>query len=71
MCEKDYTWNPATCTCGNGKYLRSITDDVVLKCYSVSTNDSVSTNVLTNAMCTVWTGVTSFAPMNFHDKKVR
>ena len=26
-CEKDYTWNPATCSCENGKYLASIIDN--------------------------------------------
>ena len=27
ICEKDYVWNPATCSCENGKYLASILDD--------------------------------------------
>ena len=26
LCEKDYVWNPATCSCENGKYLASIMD---------------------------------------------
>ena len=30
--EKDYTWNPATCNCENGKYLASIIDDLVIAC---------------------------------------
>ena len=25
--EKDYIWNPSTCSCKNGKYLASIMDD--------------------------------------------
>ena len=25
--EKDYVWNPSTCSCENGKYLASIMDD--------------------------------------------
>ena len=25
--EKDYIWNPATCSCQNGKYSASIIDD--------------------------------------------
>ena len=25
--EKDYVWNPAACSCENGKYLESIMDD--------------------------------------------
>ena len=35
ICEKDYIWNPATCSCENGKYLASIIDD------SVSTYDGI------------------------------
>ena len=30
ICEKDYIWNPATCTSENGKYLASIMNDVVM-----------------------------------------
>ena len=30
ICERDYIWNPASCTCKNGKYLPSITDDSVI-----------------------------------------
>ena len=26
VCEKDYIWNPSTCSCENGKYLASIID---------------------------------------------
>ena len=32
ICEKDCIWNPATCSCKNGKYLASIIDDLVIKC---------------------------------------
>ena len=28
--EKYYIWNPATCSCENGKYLASSTDDSVI-----------------------------------------
>ena len=31
-CEKHYVWNPATCSCGNGKYLASIMDDSAIMC---------------------------------------
>ena len=27
LCEKDYVWNPATCSCENGEYLVSIIVD--------------------------------------------
>ena len=30
MCEKDYTWNPSTCTCENGKYSGSIISDSII-----------------------------------------
>ena len=30
ICEKDYIWNPATCTCESGKCLPSIIDDSVI-----------------------------------------
>ena len=29
ICEKDCIWNPATCSCKNGKNLASIIDDSV------------------------------------------
>ena len=32
MYKKDYTLNPATCSCENGKYLASIIDDLVITC---------------------------------------
>ena len=32
MYEKGYIWNPATCCCENGNFLRSITDDFVIMC---------------------------------------
>ena len=30
--EKDYIWNPATCSCKNGKYLASMMDDSAIMC---------------------------------------
>ena len=35
ICEKDYIWNPATCSCKNGKYLSSIIDDSVILCCEI------------------------------------
>ena len=32
ICEKDYTWNPATYSCEYGKYLASIIDDSAITC---------------------------------------
>ena len=33
--EKDYIWNPATCSCQNGKYLISIFEDLVIMCHEI------------------------------------
>ena len=30
ICKKVYIWNPATCSCGNGKYLANFSDDSVM-----------------------------------------
>ena len=35
VCEKDYTWTPATCSCKYDKYLASIIDDSVIMCDEV------------------------------------
>ena len=32
VCKKYYIWNPATCSCENGKYLASIMDDSAITC---------------------------------------
>ena len=36
MCAKDgYTWNPAACSCKNGKYVISIIADLMITCDAV------------------------------------
>ena len=32
ICEKDYIWKSARCSCENGKYLASIIDNLVITC---------------------------------------
>ena len=32
ICEQDYTWYPAACSCKNIKYLESIIDNSVIMC---------------------------------------
>ena len=32
MCEKDYIWNPTSCSCENGQYLANTIDDSVMSC---------------------------------------
>ena len=33
--DKDYVWNPSTCSCENGKYLANIMDDSVITFYEI------------------------------------
>ena len=40
VCEKDYVWNPATCSCENGKYLADIIDNSVIICDEVIDADA-------------------------------
>ena len=35
ICEKDYIWNSATCSCKNGKYLTNIIDNLVITCQEI------------------------------------
>ena len=35
ICEKDYVWNPSTCSYENGKKLESIMDDSAIICDEV------------------------------------
>ena len=38
--EKNYIWNPSTCSCKNGKYLASIIDDSVVRCDEIIDTDA-------------------------------
>ena len=44
ICEKDYIWNPATCSCENGKYLTSINDNSVITCDEIIDSEVESYN---------------------------
>ena len=35
VCEKSCIWNPATCSCENGKYLASIMDNSAITCNEI------------------------------------
>ena len=53
ICEKKYIWNPATCSCKNGKYLASIMDDSAITCDEIidmkaKLNDKETKTVQTN-----------------------
>ena len=59
-CNKDYSWNPSKCICVNGKYLKSIIDESVIKCNGII---KITSNIPTN--------VTSTVSINSDDKKAR
>ena len=40
ICDKDYIWNPAKCSCKNGKYLASIMDDSAMTCDEIIDADA-------------------------------
>ena len=50
MHEKDYIWNPSTCTCENGKYLGSIIGDSVIK-WNYAGDKNCSNKNYSNKFC--------------------
>ena len=47
MCKKGYIWNPATCSCENGKYIGIIIDNSMTKCNGIiETAKTVSTKTV-------------------------
>ena len=42
ICEKDYIWNLATCSCQNVKYLASIMDDSAITCDEIIDDEATS-----------------------------
>ena len=59
VCEKSNIWNPATCSCENGKYLGSIIDNSVVSGEIIETTK----NILTK------TAPTKGIPTNSNEKK--
>ena len=52
--KKDYIWNPAICSCKNGKYLASITDDSAITCNEIIEERKTVATILNekkNAIC--------------------
>ena len=66
-CKNGYRWNPSTCFCGNGKYLKIVGDISVIASDEIK---YVMDIVLTNVANTITTNVTIIVSINFH-KKVR
>ena len=59
VCEKDYIWNPSTCSCENGKYLASIMDDSVITCDEIIDAEAKSNDQETKTI-----------PTNFNEKNI-
>ena len=55
--EKDYIWNLSICSCENGKYLASITDNSVITCDEIIDADAKSNDKETKSI-----------PINFNEK---
>ena len=45
-CEKDYIWNPTTCSFKNGKYLGSIMDDSAIMCDEIIESYKKETKII-------------------------
>ena len=54
---KNYIWNPATCSCKNGKYLKSIIVDSVITC-----------DEITDAEAKLYNEETETVEINFNEK---
>ena len=51
ICEKDYIWNHALCSCKNGKNLASIINDSVIKCDEIIDADMETKTISKNIIC--------------------
>ena len=58
ICEKDYTWNPATYSCEYGKYLACIIDDSAITCDEIIDGKAKSYDKESKTV-----------PTNFNEKK--
>ena len=58
ICEKVYIWNPATCSCENGKYLASTVDNSLTTC-----------NEIIDAVAKSYNKETKTVTTNFNEKK--
>ena len=71
LCEKDYISNFVTCSCENGKYLASATDNSVITCdVIINVADNASRKVSANVTCTASINAANTVSVNFNDKNV-
>ena len=57
----NYSWNPRTCICENGKYLKSFADDLKIVCDEIIYVMDIVSTILTN---TTPVNVTNIIPTN-------
>ena len=67
-CKEDYSWNPSKCIYENSKYLKRVTDTLLIMCdYIIFIIDIVTTKMKN----TIATNFTNTSSKNCHSKKVR
>ena len=65
---KNYVWNPATCSCENGKYIGSIMDDSAIICDKAIDEDA-DAEAKSNDEAESNNEVKSIDQINFNEKK--
>ena len=63
ICKEDYSWNPSTCTCDIGQYLKNVAEYSKIVCYKITNN--VNSSVWTNVLSTVSNGLI-YSANTFH-----
>ena len=66
--QKNYSWNPSTGICENGKYLKSIVDDSKIWCDEIIYVMDIVPTKMTN---TIAVNATSTVSINCHNRNVR
>ena len=61
MCKNDCIWNPAKCTCENGKYVKSVVDN-----YKIVCDEIIETTKIASAKIVLTRNIAR----NFQEKKV-
>ena len=64
-CKIDYIWNPTTCICESGNYLKSIADVSKIVCDKITYVMQITSTIVANTIAA------STVSINHHNKKVR
>ena len=57
--KKDYSWNPRTCICESGKYLKTIGDDLKIVCDKIIYVIDIVSTKMKNNMATSYVSINS------------